>query len=450
MRINPAILIQKVLDFSDVFVKLLDEIDANGGAYEIREHVYIELYSEHIANSGDDKAKAWLSLDSMIKNNLFVHNNRRSNTIIIQHFLIDEFRYIDVKRSRQLSESDFESIRVRMKLLESKILSSDGPGDPNYDEAMISFNELMSETLTKVSRNKETLNAHKDSIGELITSRSNGEHSSIKPEDVFNAMVRIFERFVIPFQEFMNPVLELKGRGEKNFWKLIQSIIIYHTSIDRQDIATTLGYRKASIFSYYKDTNKIVESFRDHYEFMSRDREKHLAIEAAFGTLMKDLSSLRHGKLTNKYFNEDSSMLEYGGCLKGLSNLRAGHSQKLNWHKELTPLRYEEWERVTESKPRKTNLKNLEHVPPTKKSDNDRKKKLVKLCVLKKWPTEIVDIHKYIHEWLSSEIEDYNLYDLLTALGVLISDKRERIVHHRHRCRLDDGTYYIDYLMKSI
>lgn len=449
MRVHRFLIIAKMLMHRNFSIRLLDEIGTNRGSFEISEHAYLDMYNQHIVAEGDEKAIEWLGFDTMLENGIFVYNNKRNSTVVIPSFIVETLRFVDVGRARELSNADFENFRVILKSLHDAIVNAAIDSD-DYKEAMVSLFELLSgEVLSKISHNVEILDAHKNALGELINTRTMGQESALTSEEIYKKIIHIYERFVVPFQDFMNPVKMMKGKGVYNFWEMLDGLIRHHSKIGKQDVATELGYLKISLTSFYKDTKRIVDDFRVYYEFMEKDRKSYLAIQSAYGALLGDLEELRHGKLINKFLPDDAAIMQHGEVFKGISNLRAVHAQKINWN-QYTQLQFNEWKRVAGEGGRRSSSADLKPVPKDIDISKERRKQISSMVFKKHIPDSVRDIHGFLHEWLSNELQDYTMLDLLRAFEIVKSLKKSKIFCHRTKARVDDGKFYLDYLIRSI
>jgi hypothetical protein len=450
MRINRDLLLIKILQFKPVFYKLLDEVENNGGSYEVKEQVYLELYNNEIVTSDDEKAHIWLSMDCLIDNGIFVHHDKRNNSIVLQSFLIDMLRFIDIKRARELSATDFENIRVQMQKLHSALLECGGYGTEKYFEIMVSFNELMSDTLSKIKRNTETLFLQANTIGDLYSSLDENSTDKVTANDLYDMIQKLFYKYVIPCQEFMDPNMQMQGKGVHNYSEYINFFMRYHADNNQHQVSADIGFRKTAIMSHYKDIKEILDNLSVYHQFLESDRKSYLAIESAYNELKGSVEELRHGKNVNKYLSSNLPIFKNINSFDGISNHKANQSQKINWYQEFTKIHFEEWQR-TKTSTKAEVVVNLTPMPINISEDKLRREKIILLSMYHDFPENIGDVHMHLADWLKREIDDYQLFDLIIAVSVFLTSRtKSKIKYHREKNKVDDGKYYINYLRISV
>lgn len=446
MRLNRDVLISGIVKYQSSFYKLLDYIDSNDGALEFPEHLYIKIYNNEICEGDDANTQMHLSMQSLIENGVFIHNDKHTGMVAIERVVVDLLRFLDVKRAKELTHFDFEQLRKRTVEISREIQSSDSQTQ-DYHDARRSFNELLSEIHSKIKESVAGLTAQVDSVAKDYKSYDSG-CSEVSLFELYDKVTTLYKRYVMPCYEFINPNMEMVQT--KSFSRAVEELVEFHgeNGNRRFEIANAIQYRRTAITSYYKDISYLVKKLEQFSNHLERDRNQFLAIEAAYSELMESVALLRHGKQRNKYLTRNSAVFTKYSCLDGLSDRRSRYSPKLVWDAERTKLRFKEYLSTIDSEtatPCKS--ESLAPLPVEMKLDQERQILISKTLYLAEWPNHLADVHEHVSQVLCDSLSDFTLPDLLYGLEEVFPMFDETTLRPTYeKKRLTDNQYYFDYI----
>ena len=443
VRLNRDVLINGIVRHQGTFFKLIDYIDNNDGTLEFPEHLYINLYNTEICKDDDFNTHIQLSMQSLLENGIFIHNDKNTGMVTVERVIVDLLRFIDIKRSKELNHFDFEHLRRRAVDITDEIKSLPLESQEQIDAAF-SFNNLMSEIHSKVIENVSSLTAQVESIAHDYKIYDAG-NSTVTVDGLYERVTNLYTRYVLPCYEFINPNMEMKGT--KSFTKSIQELINYYSSEELKlyKTANALQYRKTAITSYFKNISTLVRKLEQFSIHLERDRDYYLAIESAYSELMDNIIPLRHGKQRNKYLTPKAQIFSNYYSLDGLCNRKSKYSTRLNWNNESVSLRFKEYLYIiNETLIKKKRLKPL---PPRSNISQDRQIKISKILNSVKSPGSLSDIHRFIYDVLKEKLDKFSLLDVLYGLEAYIPmQNQERVVSTFLREIMTDDKYFFNYL----
>lgn len=445
MRLSRDVLIKGILQHQNSFFRLLDYIDQHDGSLEFPEALYLDLYNRRICARDEEQSARHLSIASLLDNGVFIHNDRNTGMISIERLIVDLLRFLDTKRAKELTQTDFELLRRQTNDYVRAVEASEDDSQA-FQDAMSAMNRLLSEIHSKVKESVHNLTIQVENIAHDYKLFENSEvgDNAFKLYDRVNTL---YTRYVMPCYEFIDAKLELAG-GD-NFSTSVQRLIDYLGAPQRQayDKASSLQFRRTAITSYYKDIHALARKLEQFSRRLERDRNYFLAIESAFSELMDDVDSLRHGKQRNKYLTPNTPCFSQYSSFNGLKERKSGFSARFNWRGVTTSLRFKEYLTVLqENNPAEALVrKPLSQKPCT--SDLSRQIEVARLMHAIPLPAEIPDLHVHVAHYLTSRLDDYSLTDLILGLESLFPKfSFEELRSTGHAARLVDKHYYFDYL----
>jgi hypothetical protein len=446
MKLNRDVLATAIIKHQMTFFKLLDYIDNHDGSLEFPEHLYLNLYNIEICSDSDDNNTHYhLSVASLIENGVFIHNDKNTGMINIERVIVDLLRFLDIKRAKELTHFDFEHLRKRTVDITQEVVSFDTDSQ-NYQDAMESFNGLMSEIHSKIKENVNGLTAQVDSIAKDYKLYDTG-FSDISVFDLYEKVTTLYTRYVLPCYEFINPEMEMVRT--KTFSNAVQGIIEYHSeeSLKQYKMANSIQFRKTAITSYYKNIAALARKLEQFSNHLDQDRSYFLAIESAYSELMDSIIPLRHGKQRNKYLMPNAIIFEKFTVLDGLSESKSKYSARLNWNKGITKLRFKEYLSViNESHIKEKNIV-LKPLSPRTSISQERQILISKLLFSTNIPDCISNIHQFIYDELRNTLDNFELADVLFGLEAFLSMlDQERIIPTFKRHQLTDENYFLYYI----
>lgn len=447
MKVNRDVLITAIIKQQDAFFQLLDYIDNHDGSLEIPESLYINLYNRLICSDPDDRIHYQLSESSLIENGIFIHNDKHTGKITVERIIVDLLRFLDIKRTKELTHADFEHMRARL-VSACEYVQSQPAGSQSYVDAMSNFNLLVSEIHSKIKENVNGLINQVDNIA-LDYKNYDAGNSSVSVFDLYERVSTLYNRYVIPCYEFINPKMEMIRT--QTFSKSMDRLIAYHaTDVDRLDVANIIQFRKTAITSYYKDIAALARKLEQFSNHLEKDRVYFLAIEGAYSNLIHSIIPLRHGQKRNKYLTSSAEVFSHHTALDGLTNQRAKFSSKFNWHYEKTQLRFKEYLNLLLQKSIKPKVIALKPLSGYFEPEQERQILISRLLSNVKMPEQVEDIHLFIYEILVAKLPDFQLIDILYGIEELIPMyDADEFYSEFSKNRITDDLYFLNYVVIS-
>lgn len=363
--------------------------------------------------------------------------------ITVERVVIDLLRFLDVKRAKELTDADFEQMRAQLVSSVNHIMAQ--PLDSqSYADALSTFNNLMSEIHSKVKENVYALTAQVDSLAQEYKLYDEGSQE-ISASDLYGKVSSLYDRFVLPCYEFINPSMEMVQT--ESFSKSVQTLIDYYAfgEVKRYDMATKIQLRKTVVTSYYKDIGSLTKKLEQFSSHLKQDRRYFLAMESAYSELMDSIAPLRHGRKRNKYLTAKSDVFTHQSALDGLTSQKQKFATKFKWD-DKTKLRFKEYlSTVQEKHIRKKNAV-LKPLKAASKVDQDRLMLVSKILFNEPDPHNIPDMHKFIFKILNEALEDFSLLDILYGMEAVLPMYSTKLTDSPTKCRMDDGVHFIDYM----
>lgn len=445
MKLKRDILIQAIIKQQKVFFNLLDYIDTHDGSLEVPENLYIRDYHNIICKDDDANIHDYLSISSLVENGVFIHN-KGTGIITIERVIIDLLRFIDVKRARELTHSDFEFMRAQAVKAVENVRQQPFDGQA-FKDTMTTFNNLMSEIHSKIKENVNTLTAQVESIALEYKHYDTGS-SQINAITLYDKVSELYNRFVLPCNEFIDPNMDMV---QTHCFSNSVQLLIEHFSeqVDSVELANKIQLRKTAITSYYKDIAALAEKLVRFSNRLEADRNTYLAIESAFSQLMESIIPLRHGKKRNIYLNANADVFTHHTVLDGLTNQKAKFQSKLRWDIEKTPIRFKEY--LTLIKDKQLSPSTTSEVLPLPAKERPNQKKQIKISQIifsENLPRQIPDVHDFVYQLLHTTMEDFSIADVLYGLEVFLPKYKHNTMRHEVliRKRLSDNKYFIEYI----
>jgi prefoldin subunit 5 len=443
MRLNRDVIIEKILAHQSSFMQLLDHIDMHGISLEFPEALFLSLYRNHICLDKDANTQDILSMSSLLTNGIFISHDKNTGMVSIEPAIVNLLRFLDVKRAKKLSRVDFENLRKRVFTTCSDIKNADVDSS-DFEDHRQSLNSLLIDIHGIIRLNCEGLEAQVASISATFSDYIN-QSENINVFELYDKVMALNGRYVLPCNEFMDPVMEIKQ--SLSFTQSVIQVINYlKDECQLIKEANAVSYRLSAISSFYKDISQLVEKLKQYATRLAGERATFMAIDEAYNSLLESLTPLRHGKKKSYSLTPDMPVFETYTCFDGLAKHKSRFSALLNWDEQKTDKRFKEYllmiER-TESIIHKTPLIPLQYIQD---KNETRQFEIAMFMMQHSLPNTIDDIYQYVHELLSTEIDDYWLGDALTGIQEItlaVDDSKMRV--SRQAKQINDGQYYLNY-----
>jgi len=442
VKLNREILISAIIRHQAVFFKMLDYIDQHDGSLEIPEQMYINDYNRHIC-VGEGSDDLYLNIPTLVENGVFIHHDKNSGMITVERVIVDLLRFLDIKRAKELTDADFEQMRAQLVSSVNHVMAQPLDSQP-YIDALSTFNNLMSEIHSKVKENIYALTAQVDSLAQEYKLYDSGSQQ-VNVSDLYNKVSSLYDRFVLPCYEFINPSMEMVQT--ESFSKSVQTLSDYYAfgEVRRYDMANSIQLKKTVITSYYKDIALLTKKLEQFSSHLKKDRNYFLALESAYSELLNSIIPLRHGRKKNKYLTAGSPVFNNHLVLDGLTSQKQKFSVKFKWDSQ-TKLRFKEYlSTVQEKHIRKKNTA-LKPLVAADKLDQDRLMLISKILYEAPNQQSIPNVHQYIFKLLKEALNDFSLLDILYGIEAVLPMYEVKLLSSANKCRIDDGIHFIEYL----
>lgn len=446
MKLNRDVLINLIVKHQRAFLVLLDYIDEHGEALEIPEHIYLHVYRTMICNDEDEQDELHLSIPSLLDNGVLIHHDRAAGILTIAQIVIDLLRFLDVKRARELTNSDFNQMRSGLVNATQQVIEQQVDTEL-FDDAMRTFNTLMGEIHSKIKDNVATLGTQVNYLARDYKQFDAGS-TDISVFDLYDRVSSLYNRFVLPCYEFISPSMDMVQT--LTFSQAIQSLIDYfgEKDINRPEVAGRIQLRKTAITSYYKDIDALAKKLEKYSSHLEKERRDFLAIENAYSVLLDSMIPLRHGKKRRRTFKPDSDVFSLNNGLDGLSSHKNRLSSKFNWEPGTTSMRFGAYKVALEDVISTSPAPALQPVPPDDEPDHQRQVDIMHALIKSPLESDVENLHQHLFGVLQDNISDAELRDLLYALEVVLPQYENTIRRSPdlRKNRIDDGRYFLDYV----
>lgn len=445
MKLNREVLIAAVMRHQGVFFRMLDYIDQHDGSLDIPEHLYLNDYNRIICRDDDSNMQHHLNIQTLLDNGIFIHHDRGAGVITLERVIVDLLRFLDVKRAKELTNADFEQMRVQLVGAVEHVMAQVIDSQP-YLDAMSTFNNLMSEIHSKVKENVHALMAQVDNLA-MEYKQYDAGLGEVSAFDLYSKVTSLYERFVLPCYEFINPSMEMVQT--QSFSTSVQTLIDHHAlgQTKRFEVATKAQLRKTVISSYYKDIallSKKLEQFSSH---LKQERSHFLALESAYSELLISIEPLRHGRRKNKYLSSDSKVFSHHHSLDGLTSQKSKFTKKISWDSDNTKLQFKEYLNLIQQQSIKKKSAGLKPLLASDMLDQDRQISISNVLYQTPVPANTPDVHQFIFDLLKRSLNDFKLVDVLYGIEDVFSTYEGIERTNPAICQqMDDGKHFINYL----
>ena len=453
MKINRNEIFKQILTykFEQDFLLFIDFINVNNTANEFPTMLYHKFYTQKVravAKAQEDSALLnIMSLDSLIDNGIFTYEDKNTGQLAMPEALYSFLTFLDVSRSRQLNNVEFESFRARIEAIVSAMINMRSE-DEDYIEAQQHFNTLMANIISAIKLNLEVLENKVSEITVLYQQKEQGT-LTISIDDLFQQAQKLYDRNIQPFLEFIDPHGKMKEA--ETFIESLNKLYHYYQKEQLTEAANILQYKGTSVTSYYKDINKLAVRIRQYLNMLSEDRRYFMVIERAFNTLVESFEPLRHGRTQSRYLNANSKIMQSFTSLDGLSSFRRSYSVCFNRNPSSIILQFKLYLLDLKENDTLSPEKFLKPITDAKETlAFERVAHILNLIGVLPLPEYIEDIYQFVYEYLTQSLDNMTLLDCLHGISCLLSLVENKWIEtDQRRNQLTDEQYYLDYLIMS-
>ena len=447
MVINREAILAGILKHKSHFFRFVDVINANETALQFPMTAYLKFYEQVIYRDDDYALKDILSVEALLQANVFVNIDGLTNMVTLSKDIYNILVWLDISRKKQLDSQPFESHRQDVVRLANELTTLPIEGI-NFKETYAFFYEKLSDIQVDISENMRVLDYRVDEIADMYKSREMGSLET-GLDELFHRAQHVYHRNITPCLEFINPSLELKGT--KNLSETLKDLEHYFEEIGEVDKARTLQFRVGAIFCYYKDIRAIASRLNAYLVNLAQEREFFLSMERAFGVLVESLVPLRHGRHQNKYLNADSEVFKLATTFDGLEDHKKKYEKRFNYSPSRGLDHFNNYYEMMLRRPLKQKLDNpLRALPLEIDIEEERCEQILSITLYEIAVDNMIEnVQRYVWQKLQELLPNAGIIDFLYALEYFLSALDDACVSQRRndRDRIDDGVYYLDYII---
>lgn len=445
-----------MIEHKEVFLRLIDHIDQQGGSGEVPIQLYHQLIRAMLARQTEVEQKrlsAVFDLDNLRRADLVIEIDPSRSILVLAPFVVEMFRHFDRRRLRELSSAQLEALRRRFQDSHEALMRCTlQPGNRQFDEQLELLRENIRYTQARMRDSVNSLQGQADRLAEMVEQREPGNlEQSLQASRALEQIDRIYRHHVLPGLEFLNEQEALKD-GQPALTS-VRNIAVMLQQAGLPEISQQVRYAGAAIRAYARDIEKIRRSLERYVRQNARQRLQYNAIETAFNELLHRARSLQDGSLRNNLLRTDDPVFRLGQIFSGLRTLR--YSARLEWHGQDQRLSFAEFLRVRIDQLRLQNRKpgvaelDAEH-EGSERQQQYRKERIRQL--VRTWPTpeSCDDLHRALHDYLQQALDDYQLVDLLEAIKWCVSEKALRIMPAYRQRNIEYKGFELVYYVRAL
>ncbi|SNT69619.1 hypothetical protein [Psychrobacter sp. LV10R520-6] len=450
MRINRQTIIKEIFanGFERDFFKFIDYIHENNTASEFPKRLYLAFYEKIVRVHKDNALKNIMSLDALVKSDVFVYDNKNSGMIGLSKAMYDFLVFLDISRSREFSSIEFANFRQNISATVKNIMANPSSSD-DYKEAYTHFNKIINDILSEIKSNIEVLNIKVDEISDLYRQKEQGL-CEISVIELYEKADKLYTRNIIPCLQFIDPAMRLQG-GD-TFIESLNNLQVFYEEKGLISDDIYIQYRKTAVTSYYKDLNRVTARLQHYLSSLAEDRKYFMVIERAFSDLVKSIEPLQHGRIQNKFLTADSKVLQHLNSLDGLFTFKQRYYKRLNrpLAQDDSMLAFKVWFEQIETRQIKPAPSKLKPLPMDMIIEHEKDNGIFDLMCEVNVPSRVDDIYLFVYETLFTALTDFSLIDVLYGIEYLLPLLDTNGLQQQNiRNKISDNKYFYEYIVLS-
>lgn len=442
MIVKTDVALVTMIQNKDLYLGLIDHMDSVAEGDEVR----TVMYQQKLGALLDEKwplpktrvirdlpaerrkLEGALCIENLHRAGLVTHVDAGRGVMVFAPFVIEMFRHFDNARLRHLTSSDYEIVRKTFNDLFDAFgtLPSLSPSDIDFKEHVQTLRKEIRGATAKMKECVGALQGCLQRLGEIVDQADYTEVDAVhKAREALSEINTIYMRNILPALQFLDEKTDIKG-GMPALAALTGIGDMLDRGGQHSKLVTMIYYAAESIRSYRHDISVISTSMMRYVQQSEAHRLAHDKIESAWNRLYEAARELQDGSLKDNTLSSSHPAL---ASIKTFSGIKVrGFEAKVQWPDESHRLLLIEHLRttlpqVTVSSGAIYQLEGAVNDIGEVKRQSDAR--LLALgALIDQWPLRaLVDTHAALHEHLATNVEDYELCDLLMSLEWL--KKRE-------------------------
>jgi hypothetical protein len=435
MIVNAEYAIVSMIENKGLYLDLIDHMDKAGEEEEIRISMYQHKLSKLLDKVGPldrdrpakdvpaarRKLEAALSIENLERTGLVIHVDHARGVMVFAQFIIEMFRHFDGARLRKLNSADYEIIRASFNRLYMIFagMQSLTESDIDFREQVDALLKLIRNALSKMNECVAALQSRLSRLGEIVDHMRYDDIDEVSAaREALNEINSIYLRNILPALEFLAENTDLKeGKPALQALTLIADHLYGH---GHHRLATSIYYNVEAIRSYRHDIDVIRGSLMRYVQQNAAQRRAYDRIEEAWNILYSAVEKLHDGALKGNQLPSSDPVFDNWTTFNGVKFRR--FDPKVEWP--------ERNHRLILTEHLRTELPNVRIEAPAaqivklvsdsgfsrSKAEEERLTHIMRL--VDNWKvTPCADLHSELNAYLTANLDDYSLNDLLVAIS---------------------------------
>ena len=439
MIVATDVTITTMIEHKKIYLDLIDHMDQFG----VGDEVSVRLYEHKLRGLLDAvaplqrgrggvekvdavrrKLEATLDIANLQRAGLVLQIDRSRGVMAFAPFLIEMFRHFDLARLRHLNSADFEAIRRSFNELQKVFLSmpSYSANDDEFVEQIGVLRREVRFAQTKMKESVESLHRQSRRLADIVdTMRAEVIGESQQAQEALREINHIYIRSIIPSLEFLNQHTDLKN-GVAALTALTE-IGDHLFNMGNKVLGSQIHYAVETIRSYRHDIEIIRSSLMRYVQQSRTQRYSYDCIERAWNSIHSASKVLQDGSLKGNKLQLDHEVFQVNRTFHGLKTRQ--YEAKIEWSTQNHRILLQEHLRTTlpRVKEAKVSIHRIEGLPDEKGKDLLRlDMRMAAIGALtEQWLAEDTDdVHVAMFRLLHTQLQDFDLSDVLTSLTFLL------------------------------
>ncbi len=461
MPVNRAETTKLIIDHREIFFQMIDEIDQSAHEERVSEEFSLGLYNSRIESATRSMSEPErrtildaLSIDNLKRNQLLVFNHGQTGRFLLVSWLREMLRSFDDVRLRGLTQPDLDHLHERLVAL---LAQAKDPAlcwiddDPLFKEVVATVYDCFHEIAHKLTQNVAALRGRCEALADIVDSID--YTSMTRARQVGRALDEIYtihERNVVPTIQFLDPNLDIKRkiRSGSNLqtittapMQIMSEIISRFEQSQRHRHVRQLQRIEFQILSLSAEVVLLRDTLEQYVRLHAEQRRRYNKIEERYTRLKAAVEEVQDGRRRGFRLSLEDPIFSDAKRLSGLKEVKSRHGGMMSWPEKHGRSFLDEALRVAEEsagRDRSESKSNSAVVPidPDVVKRYERAERLAIVMANYRPPTHLSDICADLHAYLSHNMADYELPDVIDGLSLVdinfkTSPTRTNVITHK-------------------
>lgn len=415
-----------LLQYRGIMSEVIRKMDMAGHGYtsDVTLHRLVLTFTEDMKSDIKRKIRIGYSLQNLLQANIVVNVDHveGEKRLFFHESILGVIRLCDISLTQQLTDSQLRTQLTMLAAIEQELSSgvlSFNEQDPDYTEAMENLMIHLGNLLSLVRQNvlkmeqmtKDLENLTSKSIATGVTA---DEFMKAK-EGWLDTILNLYERHIMPTLTFLNP--ESTYKHSKGLHHLLESIANTLKGQGKDAHAGNIEQYALSFLNMYKPIESVASTVN---RFIHRERDsirRFNAFEHFYQHILKPEFAQTQGANLNRTKMSDKAIV-----LPDFSPGLKGFMRPQGYALEQSSAYYANLFNELEARTRDIFLiSNANNALATASKNDKGQERIERAQILKALLEKLTlrqtdDLTALLHERLSTQMPEYQLHDLLTAM----------------------------------